>query len=102
MQHKDKVSVVTGASQGIGWGIANKLGAEGAKVIVGDLNEFTEDFTFEAVYEPLDVTDESSVKRFFEAVEHRFGRLDLLVNNAGIMSEMMHHNFCGQRIRQAL
>ncbi len=54
MRHKDKVSVVTGASQGIGRGIADKLGVEGAKVVVADLNEFTEDFTFEAVYEPLD------------------------------------------------
>lgn len=87
MQHKDKVSVVTGASQGIGWGIANKLGAEGARVIVGDIHKFTEDFPFEAIYEHLDVTDESSVKRFFEAIEKRFGRLDILVNNAGIMFE---------------
>ena len=44
MRHKDKVAVITGASQGIGWGIANKLGAEGAKVIIGDLNEITEKF----------------------------------------------------------
>jgi meso-butanediol dehydrogenase/(S,S)-butanediol dehydrogenase/diacetyl reductase len=87
MRHKAKVAVITGASQGIGWGIANKLGAEGAKVIVGDLHKFTEDFPFEAVYKHLDVTDESLVKQFFEAIEQRFGRLDILVNNAGIMFE---------------
>jgi meso-butanediol dehydrogenase/(S,S)-butanediol dehydrogenase/diacetyl reductase len=87
MQHQNKVSVVTGASQGIGWGIANKLGVEGARVIVGDLHKFTEDFPFEVAYEYLDVTDALSVKRFFEAVEQRFGRLDILVNNAGIMFE---------------
>ena len=87
MRHKDKVSVVTGASQGIGWEIVHKLGTEGATVIVGDLKELTETLPFEANYEHLDVTDEASVKRFFEAVEKRFGRLDILVNNAGIMFE---------------
>ena len=87
MRHKNRVSVVTGASQGIGWGIANKLGVEGATVIVGDLNEIADDFPFEATYEHLDVTNESSVKGFFESVKQRFGRLDILVNNAGIMFE---------------
>ena len=87
MLHQDKVCVVTGASQGIGWGIANKMGAEGARVIVGDLHKFKEDFPFEAHYEHLDVTDTASVKGFFESVEARFGRLDILVNNAGIMFE---------------
>ncbi len=87
MQHKDKVSVVTGASQGIGWAIANKLAAKGSRVIIGDIHKFTEDFPFEVIYEYLDVTDQSSVKRFFETVEQRFGRLDILVNNAGIMFE---------------
>lgn len=87
MRHKDKVAVVTGASQGIGWGIANKLGAEGARVIVGDLNQIADPFPFEAVYRHLDVTDETSVKRFFAEVENLFGRLDILVNNAGIMFE---------------
>ena len=87
MRHKDKVAVITGASQGIGWGIANKLGGEGAKVIIGDLNEITEKFPFDAHYEYLDVTDESSVKRFFEAIQQRYEKLDILVNNAGIMFE---------------
>ncbi|MEJ2171015.1 MAG: SDR family oxidoreductase [Desulfobacterales bacterium] len=87
MRHKDKVAVITGASRGIGWGIAGKLGAEGAKVIIGDLNEITEKFSFDAHYEYLDVTDGSSVKRFFEAVRQRYQKLDILVNNAGIMFE---------------
>lgn len=87
MQHKDKVAVITGASQGIGWGIAAKLGAEGARVVIGDLQEVTRAFDFEAHFERLDVTDEASVKRFFEAVEQRYGKLDILVNNAGIMFE---------------
>jgi meso-butanediol dehydrogenase/(S,S)-butanediol dehydrogenase/diacetyl reductase len=87
MRHKDKVAVITGASQGIGWGIANKLGIEGAKVMIGDRNKITEKFPFDAHYEYLDVTDESSVKLFFEVVQRRFKKLDILVNNAGIMFE---------------
>lgn len=87
MRHKDKVAMVTGASRGIGWGIAKKLGTEGAKVIVGDMIEITEPFPFEAYHKHLDVTDESAVKGVFAEIEREFGRLDILVNNAGIMFE---------------
>jgi len=87
MRHKDKVAVVTGASQGIGWSIANKLGAEGAKVIVGDIRPITKLFSFDAAHRRLDVTDEDSVKKFFRELKEEFGALDILVNNAGIMFE---------------
>lgn len=87
MRHKDKVAVITGASRGIGWSIANKLGTEGARVIVGDMIPITKPFPFEAFHKRLDVTDESAVKSFFQEIEKEFGRLDILVNNAGIMFE---------------
>ena len=87
MRHKDQVAVITGASQGIGWGIAKKLGKEGAQVVIGDIQPPTEAFPFEVDYKPLDVTDESSVATFFKGVEATYGGLDILVNNAGIMFE---------------
>ena len=87
MRHKDQVAVITGASQGIGWGIADKLGQEGARVVIGDIQPPTESFTFEVDYQPLDVTDESSVATFFENVANNYGKLNILVNNAGIMFE---------------
>ncbi len=87
MRHKDKVAVVTGASQGIGWEIARQLGAQGARVIIGDLNPCKQAFDFEGIHQYLDVSDEASVKQCFEMVENRFGQLDILVNNAGIMFE---------------
>jgi meso-butanediol dehydrogenase/(S,S)-butanediol dehydrogenase/diacetyl reductase len=87
MRHQDKVAVVTGASRGIGWGIASQLGAEGARVVVGDVIPLAKPFTFEAHHRHLDVTQEAAVKAFFDGIEQEFGRLDILVNNAGIMFE---------------
>jgi meso-butanediol dehydrogenase/(S,S)-butanediol dehydrogenase/diacetyl reductase len=87
MRHDNQVAVVTGASQGIGWGIADKLGQEGARVVIGDIQPPSETFSFEVDYQALDVTDESSVAAFFENVEKTHGGLDILVNNAGIMFE---------------
>lgn len=87
MRHKDQVAVITGASQGIGWGIAKKLGLEGARVIVGDLKPPTVEFPFKSAYKHLDVTSVDSVKKFFAEVGEEFGGLDILVNNAGIMFE---------------
>ena len=78
---------MTGASQGIGWGIAQKLGSEGARLIIGDIQPPTEDSAFAVDYEPLDVTDESSAATFFKKIKAAYGGLDILVNNAGIMFE---------------
>jgi NAD(P)-dependent dehydrogenase (short-subunit alcohol dehydrogenase family) len=86
MRHQDKVAVVTGASRGIGWAIASQLGAEGARVVVGDVLPLAKPFPFEAHHRHLDVTQESAVKTFFDTLEQEFGRLDILVNNAGVNS----------------
>lgn len=88
MRHSNQVAVVTGGSQGIGWAIAEKLGKEGARVIVGARKAPVEAFSSEIDYHPLDVTDESSIAAFFEYVEKARGRLDILVNGAGIMLQM--------------
>jgi 2-hydroxycyclohexanecarboxyl-CoA dehydrogenase len=81
-----KIAIVTGAGQGIGRGIAEKLAAEGATVVVTDLNEATAKETAEAVDGvgmQADVTSRESVDAMVAQVHRQFGRIDVLVNNAG-------------------
>lgn len=81
-----KIAIVTGAGQGIGRGIAEKLAAEGATVVVTDVNEATAKETAAAVDGVgmhADVTSRESVEGMVEQVHRRFGRIDVLVNNAG-------------------
>jgi 3-oxoacyl-[acyl-carrier protein] reductase len=89
---KDKVALVTGASQGIGWDIAQALVVAGAKVavaartqeklalLVGEI----EAAGGEAIAIKMDVADAEQVKAGFKQVIDKFGRLDILVNNAAI------------------
>ena len=78
-----KVALVTGGGSGIGRAVALALAAEGWDVAVaGRRREVLEQTGLFAV--PADVRDSSSVRSLFEAVSVRFGRLDLLFNNAGV------------------
>ncbi|WP_033290567.1 SDR family NAD(P)-dependent oxidoreductase [Amycolatopsis jejuensis] len=82
----DKIAFVTGAGRGIGRGIAEKLAAEGATVVVSDLDEVTAKETAAAIGGTAvhtDVTSPESVAVAVEQVRSRFGRIDVLVNNAG-------------------
>src|SRR6202162_914936 len=89
---KDKVAVVTGASQGIGREAALALAEAGAKVVVAARNEeklvalagAIADAGGEAFALQMDVADAEQVKAGFKRVIDKFGRLDILVNNAAI------------------
>jgi 3-oxoacyl-[acyl-carrier protein] reductase len=89
---KDKVALVTGASQGIGWDIAQALVVAGAKVAVAARTEEKlallvgeiETAGGEAIAVKMDVADAEQVKAGFKQVIDKFGRLDILVNNAAI------------------
>lgn len=98
---QDKVVVVTGASSGFGRGIAKACAAEGAKVVVSDVHENPNTGGFEddsdlstvqaiekaggtATYVTCDVTDSRQVDALVAEAVRAFGRLDVLVNNAGI------------------
>jgi 2-hydroxycyclohexanecarboxyl-CoA dehydrogenase len=81
-----KIAIVTGAGQGIGRGIATKLAAEGATVVVTDINEDTAKetaATIGGIGIRTDVTSRESVEAMVEQVMRQFGRIDVLVNNAG-------------------
>ncbi|MGH3416449.1 MAG: bifunctional aldolase/short-chain dehydrogenase, partial [Actinocrinis sp.] len=86
-----RVALVTGAGSGIGKAIAQRLAAEGACVVVADLNAEAAAAVAEeiggadkAVSVHMDVTDEDAIGRAFDAAALAFGGLDLVVNNAGI------------------
>lgn len=89
----DKVAVVTGASKGIGAGIAKSMAAEGAAVVVNyasskeDAERVVAEITEQggkAVAVQGDVSKASDVKRLFAETKRAFGKLDVLVNNAGV------------------
>ncbi len=82
-----KTALITGAAGGIGSEIARRFSDEGASVFVADVNREQGEKTaasIGAVFVPLDVTSEESWKAALAAVLERAGRLDILINNAGI------------------
>lgn len=87
-----KIAVITGAASGIGRGIAETFAQTGASVVVADLNLEAAEATAKVIVESggqahamaVDVSQEADVIALFEGVVARFGRLDILVNNAAI------------------
>lgn len=82
-----RVAIVTGAAQGIGKAIADKLAAEGARVVVADLNGPGAEAAAPAggIGMKVDVSSEEDVKRMVADTLSHFGRLDALVNDAAIV-----------------
>lgn len=85
MKLKDKIAVVTGGLSGIGAAVATRFVAEGARVIAADMSAPAGELG-DAPIAPfqMDVADAASVRRMADAVLVRHGRIDLLVNSAGI------------------
>jgi 3-oxoacyl-[acyl-carrier protein] reductase len=82
----DQVAIVTGAARGIGRGIASVLAAEGASVVVVDVDEALGETTaaeLGATAMPADVTDSASVAAMAARVLEKLGRIDILAANAG-------------------
>lgn len=90
MRLKDKVSIITGGSQGIGEATAKKLGEHGSKVVIADINEEIglqaveklKSNDIDAIFIKTDVSNEENVKSLINETVNHFGGLDSLVNNA--------------------
>jgi 3-oxoacyl-[acyl-carrier protein] reductase len=95
MRLAGKVSIITGAGQGIGEATAIKFAKEGAKVAVCDINMETVNHVVdevtkaggEAIGFKVDVTDKESIAAMVQGVMAKWGRIDTLVNNAGIVQD---------------
>jgi 3-oxoacyl-[acyl-carrier protein] reductase len=92
MRLQDKVAIITGGGQGIGRAYALRFAREGAHVVVADINganaaaaaREVEGLGRQGLAVTTDVSDEASCKALAEKVHERFGRIDILVNNAAI------------------
>jgi cyclopentanol dehydrogenase len=92
MRLQNKVALITGAAAGIGAAIATRFAAEGAQVLIGDVNAGAAGSILENIrrsggrarFVPLDVTSEGNWREALDGIRTTEGRLDILVNNAGI------------------
>jgi len=97
-----KVAVVTGAARNIGRAIAERLARDGARVALADIDPVVEDVAAgiaarggDVFAQPLDVSVRAQVDALFDAVDRRFGPVELLVNNAAVVRGAVRHFLAG-------
>lgn len=93
MNLKDKVSIITGASSGIGQSIAIRFAKEGAKVVIADIDEKGAEDTFsqisnKGIFIKTDVRKEQDARNLVDKTIIKFGKIDIVVNSAGIYSPL--------------
>ena len=101
MRLKDKVAIITGASQGIGREYALRFAREGAKIVIGDIREAQAQEVVREIAKlggeglalRTDVSKEEDTKRLAAAAHERFGRIDILLNNAAIFYDMEREDY---------
>jgi 3-oxoacyl-[acyl-carrier protein] reductase len=110
MRLTGKVSIITGAGQGIGRATAMKFAKEGAKVALCDLSLVPlaetvaeiEALGGEAAAFRIDVTDKSSIAAMVEGVMAKWGRIDTLVNNAGIVQDAQFKKMTDEQFERVI
>jgi len=101
MRLKDKVAIITGASQGIGREYALRFAREGAKIAIGDIREAQAQEVVQeikalggdALALKTDVSKEEDTKRLAAATHEKFGSIDILLNNAAIFYDMEKEDY---------
>ncbi len=94
MRVKDKVTLITGGAAGIGLATAERFAEEGAKVVICDVNQEAGEAAIkhlgsDSSFCKVDVRDRKAVGAWIQEVLSRYGRVDVLVNNAGILRDSM-------------
>ena len=94
MRLKDKVTLITGGAAGIGKATAQRFVEEGARVVICDVNQSVGEATVQelgpqASFYQVDVSDRTSVEKWIDDVSTNTGRIDVLVNNAGILRDSL-------------
>jgi len=111
MRFKDRVAIITGSGRGIGKEIARRLAAEGASVVISDINFDTAretareiESSFKAKVSPVhaDVKKGGDIHELVESTMRDFGHIDILVNNAGIMYPTKIENITEQEWDEVL
>lgn len=111
MRLHGKTAIITGAANGIGRETALLFASKGAKVAVADFQEeagketlalLRENGASEAEFFQVDVSDPQSVARMVEGVLERFGRIDILINNAGITQDAMLHKMTAEQWKRVI
>jgi 3alpha(or 20beta)-hydroxysteroid dehydrogenase len=86
---KDKIAVITGAASGIGRATALRFSKAGAKLVLADIRDSRElEKTTGGIFVKADISSEKQVRNLMEAAISHFGKLDIVVNNAGISGTM--------------
>lgn len=91
MKLKDKVALITGGTSGIGFAIAKLFSEQGAKVVIAsdkskNGNDIAKSISSDCIFIQTDVREESQVKKLISETIKKFGKLDILVNSAGVYS----------------
>lgn len=110
MRLKDKVAIITGSARGIGQATAWKFAAEGAKVVVCDLERNGVDEVVsqiiaaggQAIGFTVNVTDKASIAAMVKGVIDKHGRIDVLVNNAGIVDDAMFRKMSDEQFERVI
>lgn len=109
MLFEGKVAIVTGAASGIGFGTSKRFLQEGAKVAICDVRQESVDAAVEQLGEygtvcgfANDITNRAGCDEFVKKVVDRFGKVDILINNAGITKDAQFYKMADDAFRKVI